>query len=147
MLLRYDFYNMLSRDSPGFVDKETRRANKESWTGSNEIVKNPPWSSETIKSIRHESPAAQDSAKRRVNPSFNPFIHASGQPQRQDVTTNPSNLDWEQRESAEKAEVHRSAPKKNAPIPSDGDETNTDGEKSNFYEDKLTAAEKSRILN
>jgi hypothetical protein len=130
---------------------ETRRANRKSRTGPSEIIKNPPWSSETIKSLRHESPAAQDSAKRRVNLSLNPFIHASAQPQRQDVitfrSTNPSNLDKEQRESAEKAEVHRSARKKNAPTPSNGDETNTDGEKSNLYEDKLTAAEKSRILN
>ena len=59
---------------------------------------------------------------------------------------NPSSLDWEQRESAEKAEEQRSARRKNAPIPSDGDETNTDGETSNLYEDKLSAAEKSRIL-
>jgi hypothetical protein len=146
----YDFYNMLSRDSPGFVDNEIRRAIKESCTGSSEIVKNPPWSKETIKSIRQESPVTQDSAKRRVNPSFNPFVHASAQPKRQDVvtfkSTNPSNLDWEQRESAEKAEVQRSAPKRNAPIPSDGDETNTDGESSSLYENKLSAAEKSRIL-
>ena len=146
----FDFYNMLSMDSPGFVDRETRRANRGSRTGSSEIIKNPPWSKEIIKSIRQESPVTQDSAKRRVNPSFNPFIHASAQPQRQDVTTfrstNPSNLDQEQRESVEMAEVRRSAPKRNAPIPSDGDETNTDGETSNLYEDKLSAAEKSRIL-
>ena len=107
-------------------------------------------SSETVKSIRHDSPVTQDSAKRRVNPSFNPFVHASAQPQRQDVvtfrSTNPSSLDWEQRESAEKAEVQRSAPRKNAPIPSDGDETNTDNETSNLFEDKLSTAEKSRIL-
>ena len=34
--------------------------------------------------------------KRNVNPAYNPFIHASGQPQRQDVisfrSTNPSDL-------------------------------------------------------
>ncbi len=57
------------------------------------------------------------------------------------------NLDCEQGESAEKAELCRSAPEKNAPIPSDGDETNTDEDTTNnLYEDKLSAAEKSRIL-
>jgi hypothetical protein len=122
----YDFYNMLSIDSPGYVDKETRRANN--------------------KSLRQESHVTQDSAKRRVNPSFNPFDHAGVQPHRQNVVTNPSNLDWEQRESAEKAEVRRSAPKKNAPIPSDGDETNTDDETNHLFENKLSAAEKGRIL-
>ena len=93
----FDFYNMLSIDSPGFVDRETRRANRDSLTGPSSINKNPPWSSETIKSLRHEPPAAQDNAKRRVNPTYNPYIHASAQPQRQDVitfrSTNPSNLD------------------------------------------------------
>ena len=116
----YDFYRMLSVDSPGFVDKETRRANQ-----------NPPWSREVMKSIRQESPFKQDITKRRVNPAYNPFISSSAQPQRQNVitsrSTNPSNLDWEQQESAEKAEARRRAPRKNAPIPSDGDDTNTDG--------------------
>ncbi len=41
----YDFYNMLSLDSPGFVDRETRRANRDSRT----------WSSKTIKSIQYIS--------------------------------------------------------------------------------------------
>ena len=136
----YDFYSMLSIDSPGFVDKETRRANK-----------NPPWSSEIIKSIRQESPVNQDISKRRVNPSYNPFSQSSAQPQRQNVitfrSTNPSDLDWEQQESAEKAEARRRAPRKNAPIPSDGDDTNTDGETSYLFENKLTSAQKSRILD
>ncbi len=83
------------------------------------------------------------SAKRNVNPAYNPFIYASAQPQRQDAitfkSTNPSDLNWEQRDSAEKAEVWRRAPK-NAPIPSDGDDTNTDGETSYLYEDKLLPA-------
>ncbi len=63
-----------------------------------------------------------------------------------DSLINPSDLNWLQRESAEKAEVRRRAPPKNAPIPSDGDDTNTDGETSYLYEDKLSPAEKSRIL-
>jgi hypothetical protein len=157
----YDFYNMLSIDNPCYVNRQARRANKESLAGP----------SETIKSLRHEPPAAQDNAKRRdppqaavstrtdhnqgstpqyyfdppqgmpakrnVNPAYNPFIHSSAQPQRQDVitfrSTNPSDLNREQRESAEKAEVRRRAPKKNAPIPSDGDETNTNGETSYLF--------------
>jgi hypothetical protein len=124
----YDFYNMLSVDNPCFVDRQSRRANNGSIAGP----------SETIKSLRHESPAAQDNAKRReppqaevptrtdpeqratphvmsakrnVNPAYNPFIHASVQPQRQDVitfrSTNPSDLNIDQRESVEKAEVRR----------------------------------------
>ncbi len=146
----YEFYNMLSIDNPCFEDRQARRAKNDTLADSNE----------TVKSLRHEHPAAQDnlkrrdppqtavptrtdseqrptpnvtSAKRTVNPAFNPFIHTSAQPQRQDVitfrSTNPSNLNREQRESAEKAEVRRRTPK-NAPIPSDGDETNTDGETS-----------------
>jgi hypothetical protein len=54
-------------------------------------------------------------------------------------------LDWEQRESAEKAELQRNARKKSVPIPSDGDDTNTDGETSNLYENKLSTAEKVQI--
>ena len=81
------------------------------------------------------------SVEKRVNPTYNPFIHVGNQPIRQDIvtfqSTNPSNLDWEQKESAEKAEVRRKAPRKNAPIPSDGDETNTDGESDLLFADKL----------
>ncbi len=87
--------------------------------------------------------------QRRVQPSYNPFIHARDQTASQDVisfrSTNPSNLDRNQRESAEKAEVRRSAPCKNAPIPSDGDETNTDGETDMLFEDKLLPEQKSLI--
>ncbi len=87
--------------------------------------------------------------QRRINPSYNPFIHVGDQPARQDIisfrSTNPSNLDREQRESAEKAEVRRNAPRKNAPIPSDGDETNTDGESDLLFEDKLLPAQKHHI--
>jgi hypothetical protein len=156
----HDFYNMLSKDSPGFVRKGIRRAEMERTQ-----------SSEAVKSSRHESPVTQDSATRRLNPSFNPFVHAHTQPQRQEdqpqrqedqpqrqeaqpqrhnvvslKSTNPSNLDREQRESAEEAEARRRAPRKNAPIPSDGDDTNTDGETSHLFKDKLSTAEKSRIL-
>jgi hypothetical protein len=155
----YDFYKLLSEDNPCFVDRQSRRANKESHavpSETNKLVRHEP-----IKSLRHEHPAAQDnsmrreqpqvmSTKRNVNPAYNPFIHASTQPQRQDAitfkSTNPSDLNWEQRDSAEKAEVRRSDPKKNASIPSDGDETNTDGETSSLFEDKLVPAQKSQIL-
>jgi len=86
----------------------------------------------------------------RVNPSYNPFIHVENQPTRQDTvsfqSTNPSHLDREQRESADKAEARRKAPRKNAPIPSDGDETNTDGESNALFADKLLPADKQRIL-
>jgi hypothetical protein len=149
----YDFYNKLSKDTPGYVDRRITRHTKAS-----------PLANNTIKSTRHESSVTQDSAKRRVNPSYNPFVYAGAQPQRKDVqpqwqnaqpqrqdvipfrSTNPSDLDREQRESAEKAEVRRRAPRKNAPIPEDGDETNTDNETSHLFQDKLSTAEKSRIL-
>jgi hypothetical protein len=88
--------------------------------------------------------------QRSVNPAYNPFIHASAQPQRQDAisfrSTNPSNLNQDQRDAAEKAEARRSAPKRNAPIPEDEDSTNTDGETSWLYESKLLPAQKSQIL-
>ena len=87
--------------------------------------------------------------QRRPNPSYNPFIHARDQPAGKDVvsfqSTNPSNLNRDQRESAEKAEARRSAPRKNAPIPSDGDETNTDGESDLLFEDRLLPAQKQHI--
>ena len=91
--------------------------------------------------------------EKRVNPSYNPFIHVGNQPIRQDIvsfqSTNPSHLDWEQRASAEKAEVRRKAPPKNAPIPSDGDETNTDGESDLLFANKLVpeAQQQIRALN
>ena len=87
--------------------------------------------------------------EKRVNPSYNPFIYVGNQPNRQDVVsfqaTNPSNLDHEQRESAEKAEARRKAPPKYAPIPSDGDETNTDGESDLLFADKLVPEAKELI--
>ena len=138
----YDFYNMLSKDNPCYVDRQMRRENKESVAGP----------SATIKPIRHENPATKDGTRKTVNPAYNPFVHASSssQPHRRDImghrSTNPSDLNWEQMESAEKAEVRRRAPIKNAPIPSDGDETNTDGETSMLYEDQLLPAQKSQIL-
>ena len=89
-------------------------------------------------------------AARSSNPAFNPFIHANVQPQRREIvnvkSTNPSDLNREQRDAAEKAERRRRAPQKNAPIPEDGDSTNTDGETSMLYENKMLPAAKSQIL-
>jgi hypothetical protein len=86
----YDFYSMLSIDNPCFEERRARRDKKDT-------LEEP---SATVKSPRHEHPAAQDNYKRRdppqrailarsANPSFNPFVHASIQ------STNLSNLDWE----------------------------------------------------
>jgi hypothetical protein len=98
----------------------------------------------------HPSYKPASPEQKRVNPSYNPFIHVGNQPIRQDTvslqSTNPSQLDREQRESADKAEVRRKAPRKNAPIPSDGNETNTDGESDLLFADKLLPADKQRIL-
>ena len=147
----YDFYRLLSVDTPGFVDRQTLRANTY-----------PPGSNEVIKSLRHQSPVNEDITKRRVNPAYDPFSSSSNQPQRQSVITsssqpqrqnvitsrsaNPSKLDWEQQKSAEKAEAVRRAPRKNAPIPETDDDTNTDGETSLLFESKLSGEDKSRIL-
>ena len=96
----YDFYNMLSVDNPCYEDRQSRRAKKESLAGPSETIKS--LRHETIKSLRHELPQAEVPtrtdpgkgtppqgmpAKRNANPSFNPFIYASVQPQRHDVIT------------------------------------------------------------
>jgi hypothetical protein len=105
------------------------------------------------------------------NPAYNPFIHASVQPQRHETvndkstnpsvsssvqpkrreivnvkSTNPSDLNRDQRDAAEKAERQRNAPRRNAPIPEEEDSSNTDGETSWLYEDKLLPEQKSQIL-
>ena len=71
------------------------------------------------------------------------------QPLRQDKvpipSSNPSKLDEEQIESAEKAEIHRRAGKRNAPIPETDDETNTDGETNMLFEDKLLPEQRAKI--
>jgi hypothetical protein len=60
---------------------------------------------------------------------------------------NPSSLDEEQIESADKAHRRRGAPKKNAPIPEDEDSTETDGETTNYlFEDKMLPEDKATIL-
>jgi hypothetical protein len=93
-----------------------------------ESTKQPIRQESTKQSIRQEStkqPQRQESKK---------------QPQRQDIylgpSSNPSKLDNDQVDAAaEKAENRRCAPKRNAPIPEDDDETNTDGETSWLFED------------
>ena len=71
------------------------------------------------------------------------------QPHRQNKvpipSSNPSKLDEEQIESAEKAEIHRRAGKRNAPIPETDDETNTDGETNMLFEDKLLPEQRAKI--
>jgi hypothetical protein len=125
----------------------------------------PAAQEEQHKSEKRELPAAQENVDRQgrnmsfskshytaksSNPAYNPFIHASVQPQRRGIvnvkSTNPSDLNREQRDAAEKAERRRRAPPRNAPIPEDGDSTNTDGETSMLYQSKLLPAQKSQIL-
>ncbi len=60
-------------------------------------------------------------------------------------SSNPSRLDEEQIESAEKAENHRRAPKRNASIPESDDEINTDGETNKLFESKLLPEQKTKI--
>jgi hypothetical protein len=60
---------------------------------------------------------------------------------------NPSSLDEEQIESADKAERRRNAPKKSAPIPEDADSTETDGEVTSYlFEDKMIPEDKVTIM-
>ena len=176
----YDFYNMLSKDNPCYVDRKERR-----WgNGLYSSQKAPPWGQPNpSQSERQESPAVQDEnnrsrppavyppgtskhqafrptskpiSTRPPQPSYNPFIQVGNQPTRQDVvnhqkfvgnvqSTNPSNLDDEQRESADKAAVRRKAKPKNAPIPSDGDESDSNGESDRLFADKLLPADKQLI--
>ncbi len=51
----------------------------------------------------------------------------------------------EQIESAERAEIRRRAPKRNAPIPESDDETNTDGETNHLFENRLLPEQKIKI--
>ncbi len=60
---------------------------------------------------------------------------------------NPSSLDEEQIESADKAQRRRVAPRKNAPIPEDDDSTETDGEATNYlFEDKMLPEDKANDI-
>jgi hypothetical protein len=60
---------------------------------------------------------------------------------------NPSSLDEEQIESADKAERRRNVPKKNAPIPEEEDSIETDGETTNYlFEDKIIPTDKTMIM-
>jgi hypothetical protein len=71
------------------------------------------------------------------------------QPQRQATflipSSNPSELDEEQIESVEKAEIRRRAPKRNAQIPEEDDSTNTDGETDMLFENRLLPDQKAKI--
>jgi hypothetical protein len=152
----YDFYNLLSKDNPCYVERKLRRVNNANGGLAN---REPPAVQEgRYKSERRESPVVQENmtfskshgTARSSNPAYNPFIHANVRPQRRGIidikSTNPSDLNREQRDAAEKAERRRRAPQKNAPIPEDGDSTNTDGETSMLYENKLLPAANSQIL-
>ncbi len=60
---------------------------------------------------------------------------------------NPSALDEEQIESADKAHRRRVAPKKNAPSPEDEDTTGTDSETTkHLFEDKMLSEDKATLM-
>ncbi len=58
---------------------------------------------------------------------------------------NPTRLSVEQIESAEKAERRRNAPKRNAPIPEDGDSTGTADDTALLFADKLLPSDALKI--
>jgi hypothetical protein len=155
----YYFYNMLSIDNPCYVERKVRKdghANGRPFCNVSLAVQEGQY-----QSIRPEPPAAQAFSKGQAfrltqsdlkynpdivhtskssNPAYNPFIHASVQPKRREIvnvkSTNPSDLNRDQMDTAEKTERQRNAPRRNAPIPEEEDSSNTDGETSWLYEDR-----------
>ena len=128
-----DFYNLCCMDTPFFKDK--KRPDKRESKGINP---------QAFRQVR--SDMSYDPHVRSEQP---PRQQSTMQSQRHDTvhipSSNPSRLDEEQIESAEKAEVRRRAPKRNAPIPESDDSTNTDGETNRLFESKLLPEQKAKI--
>ncbi len=122
----FDYYRMLCRDTPGYVSsvKPPMRY------GGNSDKSNP-----------------RDHRPTRANQGFYPKSNVNTLGDKTVPALNPSSLDEEQIESADKAHRRRGAPKKNAPIPEDEDSTETDGETTNYlFEDKMLPEDKATIL-
>jgi hypothetical protein len=159
MLFHGGLYNICCKDTPFF--KEKRRPDKR---GAKVIE---PMERPRKREPQDTAPNAFDPKAsirvrnvgviEEVNSSYRP-ARSTQQPQRQDSamqpqrqatvlipSSNPSGLEEEQIESAEKAEICRRAPKRNAPIPEDDDETNTDGETNRLFESRLLPDQKAKI--
>jgi hypothetical protein len=142
-----DFYHMCCVDTPFYVDKKKN--------GRRDIVDiarnvNIPKSGAIAEvNSSYRPPRNEPSPSTRAWAEQPQRQLASMKPQRQDTvpipSSNPSRLDEEQIESAEKAEIRRRAPKRNAPIPESEDETNSDGETNYLFESKLLPDQKVRI--
>jgi hypothetical protein len=121
----YDYYKILCKDTPGYVSNIRPPMRY----GGDKVQSNP-----------------RDYRPPRANQGFFPksSVHTAG-----DKTVpalNPSSLDTEQIESADKAHRRREAPKKNAPIPEDEDSTGTDSETTkDLFEDKCFQRIKLRL--
>jgi hypothetical protein len=139
------FYNLCCKDTPFF--KEKRRPDRRETKGIE------PKAVDAKASIRVGNVGAIEEVKSSYRPA-----RSTQQPQRQESamqpqrkatvlipSSNPSGSNEEQIESAEKAEIRRRAPKRNAPIPEDDDETNTDGETNRLFESRLLPDQKAKI--
>jgi hypothetical protein len=123
----YDFYKMLCMDTPGYVTsiKPPVGANNRGAQADTRAYR-PPKAHHGFS----QSPSDNSWGDNQGSSSA-PVIY-------------PSGLSIEQIESAENAERRRNAPRKNAPIPSDGD--STDPEDDGFlFADKLLPSDKLKI--
>jgi hypothetical protein len=132
----YDYYRMLCKDTPGYVSNirpPTRY-------GGDRVQSNPRdyRPQRANQGFYPKSSVNASSDKSAVNPSSDKSAVKVEAPLPSVPALNPSGLDEEQIESADKAQRRRVAAKKNAPIPEDEDSTGTDSETTKYlFEDKM----------
>jgi hypothetical protein len=140
-----DFYNLCCKDTP--FSKEKRRPDRR------EAQNIEPKAVDAKALIWVGNVGAIEEVKSSYRPA-----RSTQQPQRQEsamqsqrqatfliLSSNPSGLDEEQIESAEKAEIRRRAPKRTTPIPEEDDSTNTDGETNRLFKSRLLPDQKAKI--
>jgi hypothetical protein len=132
----FDYYQLLCRDTPGYVSNIKPPMGH----GAKSEKPNP----RDYRPPRAHHGFSQKSSDNTWGAKPEGIVEASlpNVP-----ALNPSSLDKEQIESADKAERRRIAPKKNASIPEDEDSTETDGETTNYlFEDKMLPEDKATIM-
>ena len=143
-----DFYHMCCVDTPFYVEKRKSGRRDIVDIASNVNIQKNVAIAEVNTSYRR--PGDEPSPSTRAWAEQPQRLLAAMKSQRQDTvhisSSNPGRLDEEQQiESAEKAEIRRRAPKRNAPIPESDDETNSEGETNYLFESKLLPDQKVRI--
>ncbi len=142
-----DFYHMCCVDTPFYVDKRKPGRRDIVDVASNVIVPKLDGIAEVGSSYRPTGHGPLQSTQERAEQPQRQ--QATLKPHWQDTTlipsSNPSRLNEEQIEYAERAEIRRKAPKRNAPIPESDDETNTDGETNHLFESRLLPEQKIKI--